>query len=199
MISYFYLLRHGLTKDDMPNNDRVTGWLEVGLNTPGRKNAHDAARRLKSEPITSITSSDLRRTMETAKIVGDHLDLPIIESPKLRSWKMGAMEGLLHTVANPFMAFFQKNPDLQPPKAEKFRVFYSRWKSAWDTTVSYVKKFSDAHPLLCTHSQDLDLVDWFIKGIKPGNAIEFGLGIPPGGLIKVIVDGNEITTRKLRL
>lgn len=199
MASCFYLCRHGLTNDDMPGHDVVSGWLEVPLNRQGRVNAHVAARLLKSRGITSITSSDTTRALQTAKIISGELGLPVIESEKLRSWNMGALQGVDHKVAEPFLTFFQENPNVAPPRGEKFWQFYRRFKGVWEATVAYVRKFPNARPLLVTHSQDLDIIDWFLEDVEPGCALEFGGGIRPGGILEArINDTGEISVRKLR-
>lgn len=195
----FYLCRHGLTDDDLPNHNVVSGWLEVPLNAQGRINARRAGRVLKDKGVTSITSSDTKRALQTAKIIAEELGLPIVESEKLRSWNMGAMQGMDHKVAEPFLTYFQKHPDVRPPEGERFRQFYNRFKGVWEATVSYVRKFPNAHPLLVTHSQDLDIVEWFLDDIEPGQSLEFGDGISPGGVLQASIDDNgEISLRKLR-
>jgi broad specificity phosphatase PhoE len=187
-----------MTRDDLPGQELVTGWLEVPLNAEGRLNAARAGRFLKSKGITSITSSDTKRALQTANIISDALGLPVIESEKLRSWNMGALQGMPAETAKPFLEFFQKNPDVRPPQGEAFQTFYNRFKGVWSATVSYVRKFPNAVPLLVTHSQDLDILQWFIKGIEPGKALEFGEGIAPGGMLEMRVE-DKITVRKLRV
>jgi len=195
----FFLVRHGLTDDDLPGHDVVSGWLEVPLNSQGRINARRAARLLRTKDITSITSSDTKRALQTAHIISEELGLPVIESDKLRSWNMGEMQGMEASVAKPFLTYFQENPSCTPPKGEKFQTFYNRFKGVWVATVAHVKKFPNAHPLLITHSQDLDIVNWFLRDIEPGKALEFGEGIKPGGVLEArVADSGEITVRKLR-
>jgi len=177
----------------------VSGWLEVPLNAQGRINARKAAQLLRSKDITSITSSDTKRAIQTARIISTELHLPVIESDRLRSWNMGEMQGLEAKVAKPFLTYFQENPTCTPPKGEKFQAFYNRFKAVWAATVAYVRKFPNARPLLVTHSQNLDIVEWFLEDIEPGNALEFGGGIKPGGILEArISDSGEITIRKLR-
>lgn len=194
-----YFVRHGSTNQDTPDNDRVSGWNDVPLNAEGRINAARAARRLKELGVTSLTSSDTVRARQTAEIASKHLGIPVVESEKLRSWNMGSLQGMLHETANPFLAFFEKNPDVKVPNGEKFQTFYSRFKGAFNSLVAYSRKFPEARPAVFTHSQDLDLIQWFIKGIEPGRELEFGDGIKPGGILEVKVDGDKIVCRKLRI
>jgi broad specificity phosphatase PhoE len=193
-----FFARHGMTRDDLPGQELVTGWLEVPLNAEGRMNAARAGRFLKSKGITSITSSDTKRALQTATIIGDTLGLPIIESERLRSWNMGALQGTDAEVAKPFLEFFQKNPDIKMPQGEAFRTFYNRFRGVYQATLSYVRKFPNAVPLLVTHSQDLDILPWFIKDIPPGRLLEFGEGISPGGVLEMRVE-DKISLRKLKV
>jgi 2,3-bisphosphoglycerate-dependent phosphoglycerate mutase len=200
MSSVFYLLRHGLTDDDTPGREKVTGWLDVPLNEQGRRNAARAGRFLKRKGITHIISSDLERTCQTAEIVSDITGLKVADSDKLRSWNMGAMQGVEVETAKPFLSFFEKKPSVRPPDGEPFQNFYNRFKGAFYATVSHVKKFPALKPLIVTHSQNMDIVDWFLKDIPPGRALEFGEGIPPGGIMEVRIDDEgKISARKVRV
>jgi hypothetical protein len=38
-----------------------------------------------------------------------------------------------------------------------------------------------------------------LKDIEPGQELEFGTGIQPGGIVEVRVDEDKITMRKLRV
>lgn len=190
--------RHGLTDEDMPDNDLVSGWTAIPINAEGRANAARAARRLKDFRVTSITSSDTLRAKQTAEIISKNLGIPVVTSEKLRSWNMGAMQGMEHKLANPFLAFFEKHPDIKVPDGEAFRTFFNRFKGAFDSFVSYVRKWPNAIPVVVTHSQDLDMIPWFIKGVEPGKELEFGTGIQPGGILEVTV-GDRITVRKLKV
>lgn len=178
----------------------VSGWLSIPLNEEGRINARHAAHLLKSKGITSITSSDTIRCAQTAKIVSRELGIPVVETKRLRSWNMGSLQGMEHTTAKPFLTFFEKNPDVRVPDGEAFRTFYNRFKNVFYYFVGYAKKFPNAVPLICTHSQDLDLIPWFLKGVEPGKELEFGNGIKPGGLLEVrISNEGELSCRKLKV
>jgi len=188
-----------MTADDQPGKEKVTGWLEVPLDAEGRVNAARAGRYLKSKGITSITSSDTKRALQTAKIISNQLGLPVVESEKLRSWNMGSLQGMDSEVAKPFLTFFQKNPSVRPPEGEPFQQFYNRFHGAYNTLVAYARKFPNAVPLVVTHSQDLDIINWFLKGLEPGRALEFGDGIKPGGILELNIRGDEISLRKLKV
>ena len=188
-----------MTAEDLPGQEKVTGWRTVPLNAEGRLNAARAGRYLKSKAITSIYASDTLRAQQTAKIISEHLSLPVVESDKLRSWNMGSLQGMDADAAKPFLTFFEKNPDIKVPQGESFRQFFNRFHGAYKAFLAYVKKFPNAVPLVVTHSQGLDIIPWFIKGLEPGRTLEFGDGLKPGGILELSIVGDKITLRKLRV
>lgn len=194
-----YFVRHGLTNEDLPDNDLVSGWKEIPINAEGRVNARHAAHILRGKGITSITSSDTKRAAMTAKIISNELGIPVVETERLRSWNMGSLQGMEHDVADPFLTFFEKNPDVKVPDGEKFRTFFNRFKWVFDNFVRYIEKFPNAVPLVVTHSQNLDLIPWIIDGVEPGKKLEFGKGIKPGGILEVgMQKDGKVYVRKLR-
>jgi broad specificity phosphatase PhoE len=187
-----------MTNDDTPTNDRVSGWKPVPLNAEGRENARKLGRFLKSKGINKIISSDTKRALQTAEIVGEILGVKVIKTPGLRSWHMGSLEGMFHKVANPFLSFFQENPDIAPPQGEKFWAFYRRFRACINSIFKFAKAFPDARILVLTHSQDLDILKWIKDGIEPGEKLQFGDGIEPGGCLAVNAESiNDFTVRKV--
>jgi uncharacterized phosphatase len=194
----FYLARHGETNEDLETHDMVSGWNDVPLNAQGRLNAAQCARRLKDLCITGITASDTPRALQTATIISKHLDIPVVESDKLRSWNMGALTGMERAIARPFLTFFETHPDVKVPQGEAFRRFYNRFEAVFNFFVSQVRRFPEARPLIVTHSQNLGITDWFIRDIEPGRSLEGSMHLKPGGILEVRVD-DKITMRKLRV
>lgn len=89
-----YLMRHGA---DSP--DRYGGWSEYGLSEEGRRQVHAAKELLSDKGIEAIYASDLTRARETAKIVAEHLDLPVTYLPAFRESNNGYLAGMLKTEA----------------------------------------------------------------------------------------------------
>jgi broad specificity phosphatase PhoE len=112
---------------------------------------------------------------------------------------MGALQGMLHETARPFLNFFEENPDVKVPQGEKFRTFYNRFKGAFDSLVSYSRKFPDAKPAVFTHSQDLALIEWFLEGKEPGGILKVPDKMAPGSIFEVNVEGDKITMRKVKV
>ncbi len=87
-----YLVRHGelVTSKEW----RYVGQMDVELNETGKKQIQNLFSRLSSEQIEMIFSSDLTRTIESAEIIGNKLE--IINEPisELREINLGVWEGL---------------------------------------------------------------------------------------------------------
>jgi len=87
-----YLVRHGelVTSKEW----RYVGQMDVELNETGKKQIQNLSGRLSSEQIEMIFSSDLTRTIESAEIIGNKLE--IINEPisELREINLGVWEGL---------------------------------------------------------------------------------------------------------
>jgi alpha-ribazole phosphatase len=87
-----YLVRHGelVTSKEW----RYVGQMDVKLNETGKKQIQNLSSRLSSEQIEMIFSSDLTRTIESAEIIGNKLE--IINEPisELREINLGVWEGL---------------------------------------------------------------------------------------------------------
>lgn len=70
------LIRHGI--NDMVGQKRLAGWTPgVHLNDEGRAQAEALGERLRDVPITTIYSSPLERTQETAAPLAQAKQLPV--------------------------------------------------------------------------------------------------------------------------
>ena len=95
------LVRHGETAWNTER--RLQGHIDTPLNHEGKRQAQALAAMLASlaggigaAPFARLFSSDLDRTFQTARPIGDLLDLEIIRDPRLRERCFGAFEGLSH-------------------------------------------------------------------------------------------------------
>ena len=88
-----YIVRHGQTKENvirmlqghMPGNLTELGKDQV------RKTAEDLANR--NIQFKCIVSSDLKRAMDSAKIIADRLNLPVVPMTMLRERDWGSYTG----------------------------------------------------------------------------------------------------------
>lgn len=90
--SELFLARHGET-DDNREPIRVQGFTDTPLNDTGRRQAAELAERVASMGFKSLWSSDLRRAVETAEIVGARIGLRPSLDARLREANRGEWEG----------------------------------------------------------------------------------------------------------
>jgi uncharacterized phosphatase len=86
------LARHGET--DWNRERRFQGRADIPLNDAGRAQARELAERLRSDSVSALYTSPLRRAAETARIVGERLDLPVRVSEPLSEIDVGSWQGL---------------------------------------------------------------------------------------------------------
>jgi broad specificity phosphatase PhoE len=86
-----YLIRHGTTTNNTER--RHQGWADVPLSDQGRREAAATGERLRTARFGRLLSSDLRRALETARLV--HGDSAAIETrADLRETDIGQPDGL---------------------------------------------------------------------------------------------------------
>lgn len=86
-----YLVRHGQT--EWNQQGRYQGALDIPLDATGRAQGERTARRLASEQIAAVYSSDLSRAKETAEMIARATAAPLHVTPLLRESGYGAWEG----------------------------------------------------------------------------------------------------------
>jgi broad specificity phosphatase PhoE len=91
-VTTILLARHGET--DWNRDGRFQGHADPPLNSQGRKQARVLARRLADVPFDAVYSSDLLRAHETALIVAEPHEVPVVTDPGLREIDVGSWSGL---------------------------------------------------------------------------------------------------------
>lgn len=84
-------VRHGQTEWNVLN--RVQGSVDIELNEVGKSQAHDTEKLLKDEQIDLIISSPLKRTVETANIINEGRNIPIVIDNGVVERSFGVYEG----------------------------------------------------------------------------------------------------------
>ena len=86
-----YVLRHGETSW---NRQRLLqGRSDVELNENGRKLAKETAEGMADIPFDLVFTSPLKRAKETAEIVLNGRDIPIVEDERIIEISFGVNEG----------------------------------------------------------------------------------------------------------
>jgi alpha-ribazole phosphatase len=89
-----YLVRHGETESN--KEKRYRGWSESPLSEEGIRQAEKAAYFLAGLKIESLYCSDLKRALNTARVIGAASGLIPEVNPLLREINFGRWEGLTY-------------------------------------------------------------------------------------------------------
>ena len=86
-----YLVRHGETVDNA--NQIMQGQTQGELNDNGIKQAQQFSDEWKDKAIDVIIASDLKRSIDTARIIAEPHNLEVITTPLLRERDWGGFTG----------------------------------------------------------------------------------------------------------
>jgi broad specificity phosphatase PhoE len=120
-----FLIRHGETDG---NAARIVQLPEAPLSFRGIAQAERLARRLASEGIALILSSDLVRAMTTAEHLRRATGAPVDHHPLLQERNFGDVRGTPYAELD----FDLFGLDYAPPGGESWPVFHARVDRAWE-------------------------------------------------------------------
>lgn len=160
-----YLVRHGESEWNILN--KVQGQSNVNLTKKGIEQAKKIGERLVDDKIDLIFSSDLRRAFDTAKIIGDLLDLEVNSLKELREISFGVWEGLtikeiMDKYVNEHIVWMTEPHKLSLPKAERLIDLQERLLRV----VNYhVKENNNKNILIVSHGASIKALILGILGI----------------------------------
>ena len=169
------IIRHGATKlnNDDVSVDRIRGWKDIPLSEDGEKEAHTLAAKVAKAPPDGIVSSDLKRAHDTAKIISDKANVPILDvSEHFRPWNVGEYSGQVTSKAIPILGDYASNkPDEPVPGGESFNQFKDRFLGGVRSTL-------DTNPgklAIVTHHRGERLLNaWQKAGFPEDGSIDVG-------------------------
>lgn len=86
-----YLVRHGETVDNV--NHIMQGQTQGELTERGREQAREVAARMAAVHIDAFVSSDLRRAVDTCRIIAGPHGMDVLTTPLLRERDWGGFTG----------------------------------------------------------------------------------------------------------
>ncbi len=129
MVSTWLIVRHAETQWNLEG--RVQGHTDVPLSEKGLRQVEDLRSRLSEWKIDAAYASDLKRTMETARIALDGRDLSVRPVPELREFAYGRWEGLNYgqvAERDPvlYARMLERREDFAPPEGESLMDLMAR-------------------------------------------------------------------------
>lgn len=127
-----YVARHGETNWNRAG--KLQGATDITLNDAGRQQARDCGKFFHALPVEAIFTSPLRRASETAAIINEEIQVPVIELAEFRERTFGDAEGMTYEERS--KVFPRKNY----PHQENYKVFRKR-------LIAGLKKIHEQYPI----------------------------------------------------
>jgi broad specificity phosphatase PhoE len=193
-----YAMRHG--EDE--NDKLIGGWEDAPIDEKGIKDAKEAAEILKDKGIRCIVSSDMKRTMETVKIVAKEMGIrpkDILTDVRLRTWNKGYLNGEEKTDENKeVLGYFKDHPTLVIPDGEAHKGFETRSDEAFDYYLECARETGTK--LLSLHNSGIKQLQRYVQhksdpeaGLTSKN--ESPDSVEPGGILEVSEDHGVLSCK----
>lgn len=181
-----YLVRHGET--DWNKARRVQGSADIQLNEYGRYLAEETAKGLKDVSFDLAYTSPLLRAKETAEIILQGRQIPLIEDEAIQEMGFGEYEGMCISGPNrapetpKFNKFFVDTANYIPGKGgETVRQFLERTGKFLDKICNN-PEYAEKRILISTHGAammallnnvqgNLEVADFWTKEVPPNCAV----------------------------
>jgi broad specificity phosphatase PhoE len=183
-----YALRHGTTQ--LNEDNKFRGWIDVSLDDKGEKDAAKAAKFLSGRGIKAIYCSNLKRTEETAAIVGDVLGLSPQSDARLRPWDVGELSGKDKTENDEELQYYSDHPKETIPDGESLQHFGDRSQNALDEYIEIARARGPI--LLVFHTSNTVQLGNYCKGTGAIGRPESDEVVKPGGVLAVTDLGNKL-------
>lgn len=121
----FYIIRHGESEANL--GQYASGHVDVALTEKGWEQARAAARTVAALELkpTVIIHSHLQRAKNTAAVINEGLNLPMVEDPLLAEQMYGDWEGVSWDITRQPI-----RDGIDPPNGESHAAFHIRIKDA---------------------------------------------------------------------
>lgn len=183
-----YLIRHGETEWNAVR--RLQGQSDIDLNENGRALAKVTARALQNVPFDLAISSPLIRALDTAKLVLEGRNIPIICDERIKEISFGTLEGKQYkneageVLYQEFDLFFHK-PDqyAAPEQGESLQSLVQR-VGEFLKDITGQPEYQNKTILVSTHGAASRAVLCAIKNIELKDF--WGPGVPPNCAVTIL-------------
>lgn len=153
------ITRHGQT--DWNLQRKLQGRADIELNHTGIEQAKIAKEELVNEKIDLIICSPLKRARQTADIINEGRNIPIIIDERISERDFGEFEGM-STMDFDFNAFWSYKQNNKYNKAENIRMFFKR---VYDFLDDIKEKYKGKKILIVSHGGISIPIKCYFNGI----------------------------------
>ncbi|MEG9298944.1 histidine phosphatase family protein [Mangrovibacillus sp. Mu-81] len=139
-MTHVCIVRHGQTEWNLLG--KLQGQTDIPLNETGRKQAEECREFLKGSDWDAVVTTSLKRARETAEIINEAMNLPIIEMNDFKERYFGDGEGMTREIRA------KKYPDFIFPGMEPEEELEQRIEAGLHEVMN---RFPDKKVLLVSH------------------------------------------------
>lgn len=153
-----YIVRHGET--DWNKAHRIQGQVDIPLNEFGRSLARKTAAGLQDIPFAVCFCSNLGRAIETAELILDGRDVPIIQDTRIAEMAFGEWEGKICSpdgwnLPKAFQKFFDDPEHYEPAKGGETFAEVKQRTGEFLSWLYGQKEYEGKNILIATHGAAL--------------------------------------------
>lgn len=186
-----YVLRHGTTQWNLDH--KIQGATDIPLHPIGREEARQIRRKVQDLTFEVILTSPMARALETAQIIRQNDQIPLVVESRLQEVSFGDWEGSTWDEVQQRFSFLMENiPSngyIDPPNGESFE---DAAKRICPLVKSLLKERKDC--LLITHKAVIRFLVYCITKKTPAKT--GGLDIPNLSILHFCIpDDGPVTWR----
>ena len=153
-----YVVRHGQT--DWNVNGILQGSSNIELNNTGKKQAKNLLNELENTCFDYIICSPLKRTIQTAEILKNNSNIPMVINNSLIERYYGDLEG---TSRNDISKYWNYTENCNDFNVEPIQSFFKRIFNFMD---DIKENYKDKNVLIVTHYGVMIGIDCYVNGFK---------------------------------
>lgn len=154
-----YCVRHGQTEWNVLK--KMQGSADIELNDKGIEQAYETRNNLENVEFDIIICSPLKRAKETADIINEKRQVPLLVDDRLRERNYGEFEGVSKSSFD-YNEFWSYHINKKYEKAENVQDFFRRINRL---LIDIKEKYSDKNILLVSHAGILKAIECYINGM----------------------------------
>lgn len=158
--------RHANTVDD--EHGKVSGPNNNPLSKGGKRDANDLAKEAEGKGVTKIITSDLERSKETGRIVGEKTGAKVEHDPALNTWDIGEFDKASDEDFKKAQEYFVAHPDSKEFEGKKINESFNEYKDRIIKARTELEN-EPSSTLVVNHSNNMMLWDAYLKNGRQWN------------------------------
>ncbi len=179
------LVEHGETEFSAPGDeDKIHGTKhDLTLIPKGRKQAERAAEKLADYDVASLEHSPMKRSAETAEIIGRAIEVKPVPRKGLLPWDSGVISGMTHGQAKEWVEYYVKNPEKVIREGQAYGEWWETYSDEMRDTMKRAEKTPGQVHVRAVHSSEVTAAPAIIRG-NPAQVLDERL--PASGQIAAL-------------